>query len=112
MMFTTRLLNKTLGEDNTKTEMYAYRTLLEDLHLCRINLTFDRFMTANRTVRTGLTASAVVSVCFLSRQLHIPDSETDTCSPGFGPLRSSAPVSSDTTTAWPARSGSPPDAAL
>ncbi|CRG90864.1 putative urea active transporter 1 [Talaromyces islandicus] len=40
MMFITRLLNKTLGEDNKKTEM---------------------FMTANRTVRTGLTASAVVS---------------------------------------------------
>ena len=24
---------------------------------------FDRFMTANRSVKTGLTASAVVSVC-------------------------------------------------
>ncbi|QKX59484.1 uncharacterized protein TRUGW13939_06618 [Talaromyces rugulosus] len=40
MMFITRLLNRTIGEDNKKTEM---------------------FMTANRTVRTGLTASAVVS---------------------------------------------------
>lgn len=40
MMFVTRLLKKTVGEDNQKTEM---------------------FMTANRSVRTGLTASAVVS---------------------------------------------------
>ncbi|KAH8703158.1 putative urea active transporter [Talaromyces proteolyticus] len=40
MMLITRLLSKTIGEDNKKTEM---------------------FMTANRTVRTGLTASAVVS---------------------------------------------------
>uniref|UniRef100_A0A093VK61 Putative urea active transporter 1 n=1 Tax=Talaromyces marneffei PM1 TaxID=1077442 RepID=A0A093VK61_TALMA len=40
MIFITRLLKNTLGEDNKKTEM---------------------FMTANRTVRTGLTASAVVS---------------------------------------------------
>ncbi|KAL1988314.1 hypothetical protein VTN96DRAFT_9997 [Rasamsonia emersonii] len=40
MMLITKVLNKTVGEDNRKTEM---------------------FMTANRTVRTGLTASAVVS---------------------------------------------------
>ncbi|KAF2122068.1 Sodium:solute symporter family-domain-containing protein [Lophiotrema nucula] len=40
MVFLTKLLKRTVGEDNKKTEM---------------------FMTANRTVRTGLTASAVVS---------------------------------------------------
>ncbi|GAD95708.1 urea active transporter [Paecilomyces variotii No. 5] len=40
MMVITRVLNRTVGEDNKKTEM---------------------FMTANRTVRTGLTSSAVVS---------------------------------------------------
>ncbi|KAJ9293557.1 hypothetical protein DTO271G3_7636 [Paecilomyces variotii] len=40
MMVITRILNRTVGEDNKKTEM---------------------FMTANRTVRTGLTSSAVVS---------------------------------------------------
>ncbi|GLB02709.1 hypothetical protein AtubIFM57258_006172 [Aspergillus tubingensis] len=40
MMVVTKILKKTTGEDNKKTEM---------------------FMTANRTVRTGLTASAVIS---------------------------------------------------
>ncbi|KAJ5623541.1 hypothetical protein N7490_012146 [Penicillium lividum] len=40
MMLITKILKKTTGEDNQKTEM---------------------FMTANRTVRTGLTASAVIS---------------------------------------------------
>ncbi|CEO59774.1 Putative Urea active transporter [Penicillium brasilianum] len=40
MMLVTKILKKTTGEDNKKTEM---------------------FMTANRTVRTGLTASAVIS---------------------------------------------------
>jgi Na+/proline symporter len=40
MVLTTRVLRKTVGEDNSKTEM---------------------FMTANRSVRTGLTASAVIS---------------------------------------------------
>ncbi|PYH71807.1 sodium:solute symporter family protein [Aspergillus vadensis CBS 113365] len=40
MMVITKILKKTTGEDNRKTEM---------------------FMTANRTVRTGLTASAVIS---------------------------------------------------
>lgn len=40
MMATTRLLKNTVGEDNNTTEM---------------------FMTANRSVGTGLTASAVVS---------------------------------------------------
>ncbi|KAJ9270428.1 hypothetical protein DTO212C5_3459 [Paecilomyces variotii] len=40
MIVITRILNRTVGEDNKKTEM---------------------FMTANRTVRTGLTSSAVVS---------------------------------------------------
>ncbi|PLB46514.1 Na+/solute symporter [Aspergillus steynii IBT 23096] len=40
MMLITRVLKRTTGEDNRKTEM---------------------FMTANRTVRTGLTASAVIS---------------------------------------------------
>ncbi|KAF2704123.1 urea active transporter [Pleomassaria siparia CBS 279.74] len=40
MIFVTRLLKRTVGEDNRKTEM---------------------FMTANRSVNTGLTASAVVS---------------------------------------------------
>ncbi|KAJ5779799.1 Sodium/solute symporter [Penicillium paradoxum] len=40
MMVITKVLKKTTGEDNEKTEM---------------------FMTANRTIRTGLTASAVIS---------------------------------------------------
>lgn len=40
MIATTRLLRRTLGEDNRTTEM---------------------FMTANRSVGTGLTASAVIS---------------------------------------------------
>ncbi|OJJ06318.1 hypothetical protein ASPVEDRAFT_65074 [Aspergillus versicolor CBS 583.65] len=40
MMLVTKVLKKTTGEDNKKTEM---------------------FMTANRTVRTGLTVSAVIS---------------------------------------------------
>ncbi|KAJ5253496.1 hypothetical protein N7505_012159 [Penicillium chrysogenum] len=40
MMLITKVLKRTTGEDNEKTEM---------------------FMTANRTVRTGLTASAVIS---------------------------------------------------
>ncbi|KAJ5905070.1 uncharacterized protein N7473_001986 [Penicillium subrubescens] len=40
MMLVTKILKKTTGEDNKKTEM---------------------FMTANRSVRTGLTASAVIS---------------------------------------------------
>ncbi|CAG7974690.1 unnamed protein product [Penicillium nalgiovense] len=40
MMIITKVLKRTTGEDNKKTEM---------------------FMTANRTVRTGLTASAVIS---------------------------------------------------
>ncbi|BCR82738.1 sodium:solute symporter family protein [Aspergillus chevalieri] len=40
MMYVTKILKNTTGEDNKKTEM---------------------FMTANRTVRTGLTASAVIS---------------------------------------------------
>ncbi|KAH8708851.1 Urea-proton symporter DUR3 [Beauveria bassiana] len=40
MMFITRILKRTAGEDNETTEM---------------------FMTANRTVGTGLTASAVIS---------------------------------------------------
>ena len=40
MVFVTRLLKQTLGEYNQKSEM---------------------FMTANRSIRTGLTASAVVS---------------------------------------------------
>lgn len=40
MVFVTRLMKKTVGEDNSKTEM---------------------FMTANRSVRVGLTSSAVVS---------------------------------------------------
>ncbi len=40
MIFVTHVLKKTAGEDNRTTEM---------------------FMTANRSVRTGLTASAVIS---------------------------------------------------
>lgn len=40
MVLVTRLMRRTVGEDNRKTEM---------------------FMTANRSVRTGLTASAVIS---------------------------------------------------
>ncbi|KAL4810613.1 Sodium:solute symporter family-domain-containing protein [Aspergillus unguis] len=48
MMMVTKALKKTTGEDNEKTEM---------------------FMTANRTVRTGLTASAVISSWLWSTQL-------------------------------------------
>ncbi|KAL4916121.1 Sodium:solute symporter family-domain-containing protein [Aspergillus aurantiobrunneus] len=48
MMLVTKALKKTAGEDNKKTEM---------------------FMTANRTVRTGLTASAVISSWLWSTQL-------------------------------------------
>ncbi|KAL4901249.1 hypothetical protein BDW74DRAFT_182101 [Aspergillus multicolor] len=48
MMLVTKVLKKTTGEDNKKTEM---------------------FMTANRTVRTGLTASAVISSWLWSTQL-------------------------------------------
>lgn len=44
MVFVTKLLKRTAGEDNSKTEM---------------------FLTANRSVRTGLTASAVISVSLL-----------------------------------------------
>lgn len=45
MIIVTRILKKTVGEDNEKTEM---------------------FMTANRSVRTGLTTSAVISVGYVS----------------------------------------------
>ncbi|KAL4757263.1 sodium:solute symporter family protein [Aspergillus foveolatus] len=48
MMLVTKVLKKTTGEDNKKTEM---------------------FMTANRTVRTSLTASAVISSWLWSAQL-------------------------------------------
>ncbi|CAG7916319.1 unnamed protein product [Penicillium olsonii] len=48
MMLITKVLKKTTGEDNEKTEM---------------------FMTANRTVRTGLTASAVISSWLWSTSL-------------------------------------------
>lgn len=58
MTYVTRLLKKTTGEDNKKTEMYV--SILARL---LVSLTDHyRFMTANRTVRTGLTASAVISV--------------------------------------------------
>lgn len=40
MVYITRVLKRTVGEDNSKSEM---------------------FMTANRSIRTGLTASAVIS---------------------------------------------------
>jgi hypothetical protein len=61
MMLITKVLKKTTGEDNKKTEMYEY-------HVQTPTLTDpeNRFMTANRTVRTGLTASAVISVSSLS----------------------------------------------
>ncbi|CAG8027419.1 unnamed protein product [Penicillium olsonii] len=48
MMLITKVLKKTTGEDNERTEM---------------------FMTANRTVRTGLTASAVISSWLWSTSL-------------------------------------------
>ena len=59
MVFVTKVLKKTVGEDNKTTEMYvkfgpSYR------HPGWFKL--DRFLTANRSVRTGLTASAVISV--------------------------------------------------
>ena len=72
MVFVTRVLKKTVGEDNEKTEM---------------------FMTANRSVRTGLTASAVVSVSFL------PIPRDELCrlqflpSPGYGVLQCLGPLS-------------------
>ncbi|KAG7292029.1 hypothetical protein NEMBOFW57_002060 [Staphylotrichum longicolle] len=53
MMFVTYVLRKTAGEDNRKTEM---------------------FMTANRSVRTGLTASAVP--CWASLQASCPEAHT------------------------------------
>lgn len=59
MMFVTRVLKKTVGEDNAKTEMWVDFRPLSSHPL----LTNSRFMTANRNVRTGLTASAVISVC-------------------------------------------------
>lgn len=60
MMLITKILNKTVGEDNRKTEMYCTAPFLSIMLVLLID---TRFMTANRAVRTGLTASAVVSVC-------------------------------------------------
>ena len=60
MIFVTRLLKRTAGEDNTKTEMYASFST-GSRHFLLTNCHY-RFITANRSVRTGLTASAVVSV--------------------------------------------------
>jgi hypothetical protein len=62
MMLVTKVLKKTTGEDNKKTEMYG-PILPPILILSPIPiLTSNRFMTANRAVGTGLTASAVISV--------------------------------------------------
>ena len=62
MMLVPKVLKKTTGEDNKKTEMYdpaQFSVLYSSLIFI---LTYTRFMTANRTVGTGLTASAVISV--------------------------------------------------
>lgn len=64
MVFVTKLLKRTVGEDNKKTEMYVSRTCYS-ITFC-LTTPLDRFMTANRSVNTGLTTSAVVSVCHLS----------------------------------------------
>jgi hypothetical protein len=60
MVLVTRLLKRTVGEDNKKTEMYVRGQQSIDF---LTNHAF-RFMTANRSVKTGLTASAVISVGF------------------------------------------------
>ncbi|KAJ5344498.1 hypothetical protein N7452_002502 [Penicillium brevicompactum] len=63
MMLITRVLKKTTGEDNEKTEMW-------EQNLLALNYAnFTRFITANRTVRTGLTASAVISSWLWSTSL-------------------------------------------
>ncbi|KAJ6068472.1 hypothetical protein N7499_010359 [Penicillium canescens] len=56
MMLITKVLKKTTGEDNKKTEMYEFAVQIPTQTDPE-----NRFMTANRTVRTGLTASAVIS---------------------------------------------------
>jgi len=59
MMVITKVLKRTTGEDNKKTEMYEYFLIV----FRDISFWYQyRFMTANRSVRTGLTASAVISV--------------------------------------------------
>lgn len=70
MMLVTKVLKKTTGEDNKKTEMYdpAQSSVTTPPSLIFI-LTYTRFMTANRTVGTGLTASAVISVSISSLDL-------------------------------------------
>ncbi len=64
MMLVTKVLKKTTGEDNKKTEMYdpAQSSVLSPSLIFILTYTTCRFMTANRTVGTGLTASAVISV--------------------------------------------------
>lgn len=57
MVFLTKLLKRTVGEDNKHTEMFMTGRVL--LHVSAPKLTGKQ---ANRSVRTGLTASAVVSV--------------------------------------------------
>ena len=63
MILVTQLLKRTVGEDNEKTEM---------------------FMTANRTVKTGLTASAVISVGSLIVRVIFVWMLTPEYSHGFG----------------------------
>jgi urea-proton symporter len=74
MIFVTRLLKTTVNEDNTKTEMYAlqrsHRFLLNERDISGSYHSSIRFMTANRSVRTGLTASAVISVCLPPASPH------------------------------------------
>ena len=64
MMFVTRLLKRTVGEDNEKTEMSVK---LQANGINQLAHPFYRFITANRSVRTGLTASAVISVGTITR---------------------------------------------
>ena len=59
MILTTRTLKRVFGEDSKTTETYAaiskYRSYVNMTNICY------SFMVANRTVGTGLTASAVIS---------------------------------------------------
>ena len=84
MVLVTKLLKRTVGEDNKKTEM---------------------FMTANRSVNTGLTASAVVSV---SEPRILPNASKSLiiARAGSGAQQCSVPLSSAIPTESPVLSGS------
>ena len=96
MMLITKVLKKTTGEDNKKTEMYAL--FFANLRSFFITNSVNRFMTANRTVRTGLTASAVISVSPSPPAAWIT-TDKGPSSLGFGQLLYSAHLLSATTMA-------------